>query len=90
MIVFLNVVNSTVIKLFDELFQNLEHTAVTINLMKKLLDSDISSEQILILVPYQFQYCLYLQARLELQVKHNNFKICEIYMRKVDEFQEEE
>src|SRR5205814_8729339 len=32
---FFNVVNSTVIKSFDKSYQNLEHAAVTMNLMKK-------------------------------------------------------
>src|SRR6266480_2186401 len=59
---FLNVVNSTVIKSFNELYQNLEHAAVTMNLMKKLLNNDISFNQLLILISYQAQYCLYLQA----------------------------
>ena len=89
-VVFFNVANSTVTKSFDKSFQNLKHAAVTMNLVKKLLDSDISPKQILILVLYQFQYHLYLQVQLKLQVKHNNSKIHEIYMHKIDEFQEEE
>src|SRR5438046_6895111 len=68
-LVFLNVINSTVIKSFDKSYQNLEHAAVTMNLMKKLFDNSISSDQLLILISYQAQYCLYLQAQLELQVK---------------------
>src|SRR5438045_8624860 len=61
-LVFLNVVNSTVIKSFDKSYQNLEHAAVTMNLMKKLLNNDISSDQLLILISSQAQYHLYLQA----------------------------
>src|SRR5438552_9166707 len=59
---FLNVINSTVIKSFGKLYQNLEHAAVTMNLVEKLLDNDISLNQLLILVSYQAQYHLYLQA----------------------------
>jgi len=61
-LVFLNVVNSTVIKSFDKSYQNLEHVTVTMNLVKKLLNNDISFNQLLILISYQAQYCLYLQA----------------------------
>src|SRR5947207_4709803 len=61
-LVFLNVINSTVTKSFDKSYQNLKHAAVTMNLMEKLLDNGISPDQLLILISYQAQYCLYLQA----------------------------